>query len=483
MRIVDGMMALPALLLAMLLLTTVGANPVYVALGIAVVFMPRSARILRGVALCLAASEFIDAARLAASAAPTSSSAEMLPNAWAPIIVEGDDPVRYAILLATSLGFLGLGAQPPAPDWGLMINEALPFMAQAPWLAILPAIGDLHRRRRRQPAGRRHARDAVSPPRRGDRVTTPAGRGPVLDVRDLRVTYRTASGRIRAVRGVSFTLEQGRVLGLVGESGSGKSTMALAVMGALGAEARVTGEVRFRGDDLVGRGRARLRRLWGRRLAMVFQDPAGTLNPVLTVGDQVAEVLVEHEGLGRAAARARVLELFAAVQLPNPEAIVGRYPHQLSGGQQQRVSIALALACNPDVLVLDEPTTGLDVTTEARILDLVEALRQRTSASILYITHNLGVIGRLAHEVAVMYAGELVEQGPVDLVFARPRHPYTVALLDCLPRVDRPPAARLLPAIGGTLPDPPAEMDACLFAPRCAAGGRAVPRGASRLVR
>jgi len=298
-------------------------------------------------------------------------------------------------------------------------------------------------------------------------VTVSAERAPILDVRDLRVTYPTATGLIRAVRGVSFTLESGRVLGLVGESGSGKSTMALAVMGALGAEARVTGEVRFRGDDLVGKAPRDLRRLWGRRLAMVFQDPAGTLNPVLTVGDQVAEVLVEHEGLGRAAARARVLELFAAVQLPNPGAIAGRYPHQLSGGQQQRVSIALALACNPDLLVLDEPTTGLDVTTEARILDLVEALRQRTAASILYITHNLGVIGRLAHEVAVMYAGELVEQGPVDVVFARPRHPYTVALLECVPRVDRPPAARLLPAIGGTLPDPRTEVDACLFAPRC----------------
>jgi peptide/nickel transport system ATP-binding protein len=269
------------------------------------------------------------------------------------------------------------------------------------------------------------------------------------------------------VRGVSFTLRPGRVLGLVGESGSGKSTMALAVMGALGAEAHVAGEVRFRGDNLVGKGARELRRLWGSRLAMVFQDPAGTLNPVLTVGDQVVEVLVEHERLGRAAARVRVHELFAAVQLPNPAAIARRYPHQLSGGQQQRVSIALALACNPDLLVLDEPTTGLDVTTEARILDLVEALRQRTAASILYITHNLGVIGRLAHEVAVMYAGELVEQGPVDLVFARPRHPYTVALLDCLPRVDRPPVARLLPAIGGTLPDPRAEIEACLFAPRC----------------
>jgi peptide/nickel transport system ATP-binding protein len=292
--------------------------------------------------------------------------------------------------------------------------------------------------------------------------------GPVLEVRDLRVAYPAAGGPVRAVRGVSLALPPGRVLGLVGESGSGKSTMALAVMGALGGEAHVAGEVLFRGDNLVGKTARELRRLWGRRLAMVFQDPAGTLNPVLTVGAQVVEALVEHERLGRAAARARARELLAAVQLPNPDAIARRYPHQLSGGQQQRVSIAVALACDPDLLVLDEPTTGLDVTTEARILDLVEALRLRTAASILYITHNLGVIGRLAHEVAVMYAGEIVEQGAVEAVFTRPRHPYTVALLDCLPRVDRPPAARTLPAIGGTLPDPRVEVTGCLFAPRCA---------------
>jgi peptide/nickel transport system ATP-binding protein len=253
-------------------------------------------------------------------------------------------------------------------------------------------------------------------------VTAAAGATPILAVRDLEVTYPAAGGPVRAVRGVSFTLPPGRVLGLVGESGSGKSTTALAVMGALGTGARVTGEIRFRGEDLVGKTARALRPLWGRRLAMVFQDPAGTLNPVLTVGDQLGEVLTEHERLGRAAARARTHELLAAVQLPNPGATARRYPHQLSGGQQQRVSIALALACDPDLLVLDEPTAGLDVTTEARILDLIEALRRRTAASILYITHNLGVIGRLAHEVAVMYAGEIVEQGPVDLVFARPRH-------------------------------------------------------------
>ena len=290
---------------------------------------------------------------------------------------------------------------------------------------------------------------------------------PVLAVRDLRVTYRTGAGAVRAVKGVSFVVPAGRVLGLVGESGSGKSTVALAVMAALGAEAEITGEVRFRGESLVGRPERELRRLWGRRLAMVFQDPTSTLNPVLTVGDQLVEVLVEHERLGPAAARARMVDLFAAVQLPNPAEIARRYPHQLSGGQQQRVSIATALACDPALLVLDEPTTGLDVTTEARILDLVDSLRQRTAAGILYITHNLGVIARLADEVAVMYAGEIAEHGAVGPVFARPRHPYTVALLDCLPRVDRPAAARFLPAIEGTLPDPRAEVRACQFAPRC----------------
>ena len=301
-------------------------------------------------------------------------------------------------------------------------------------------------------------------------MTSVRGGEPVLTVRDLRVTYRTGAGGVRAVRGVSLTVPPARIVGLCGESGSGKSTVALAVMAALGPEAEVAGEVRYRGENLLGKAERELRRFWGRRLAMVFQDPTSTLNPVLMVGDQLVEVLEEHERLGRAEARARMLDLFAAVQLPNPAEMARRYPHQLSGGQQQRVSIAIALACDPDLLVLDEPTTGLDVTTEARILDLVESLRQRTSAGILYITHNLGVIARLANEVAVMYAGEIVEQGPVGAVFARPRHPYTVALLDCLPRVDRPPTTRFLPAIEGTLPDPrvpQADIGHCQFAPRC----------------
>ena len=300
----------------------------------------------------------------------------------------------------------------------------------------------------------------------GERVGSPGG--DVLTVRDLRVTYRARAGAVQAVKGVSFAIAPGRLLSVVGESGSGKSTLALAVLGALGGEAAVTGEVRYRGDDLLGMVPAARRRLWGRRLAMVFQDPGGTLNPVLPVGEQVVEVLREHERLGRAEARRRMVALFEAVSLPSPAALATRYPHQLSGGQQQRVSIAIALACDPDVLILDEPTTGLDVTTEARILDLVADLRRRSGAAILYITHNLGVVARLGDEVAVMYAGEVVEHGPVRSLFARPRHPYTLALMECLPHAERRAASRLLPAIPGFLPDPTSAPACCQFAPRCA---------------
>ena len=290
---------------------------------------------------------------------------------------------------------------------------------------------------------------------------------PVLTIRNLRVSYSSRGRLVHAVKGVSLTLSRGTVFGLVGESGCGKSSTGLAIMGGAGGRAHVTGEVIYRGKNLLDRREHELRRLWGRRLAMVFQDSPGTLNPVLTVGKQVMEILQEHENCGRAEAWDRMVGLFESVHLPHPVDVAARYPHQLSGGQQQRIAIAMALACDPDVLVMDEPTTGLDVTTEARILDLVEALSRRSEAAILYISHNLSVIGRLCSEVAVMYAGEVVEQGPVDAIFTAPRHPYTVALLECLPRVDVPRSGRELPAIDGSLPDADVAESQCQFAPRC----------------
>jgi peptide/nickel transport system ATP-binding protein len=290
----------------------------------------------------------------------------------------------------------------------------------------------------------------------------------VLDVRDLSVAYCTRAGDVQAVRSVSLTVHAGETLALVGESGSGKTSLALAVMRYLDASGRVTGgAIRFRGEDLLAMPPAALRELRGARLAMVYQDPQMALNPAFTVGEQVAEVLRIHLRLGRRTARQRAIELLAQVNLPQPEDVYRRYPHELSGGQQQRAVIAMAFACDPELLLMDEPTTGLDVTTEARILDLIGELKARHRSAILYITHNLGVVARFCHRVAVMYAGELVEEGPVERVFARPLHPYIRGLLACVPRLDASKRAAPLTAIGGRLPSLVAPPRGCIFEPRC----------------
>jgi peptide/nickel transport system ATP-binding protein len=296
-----------------------------------------------------------------------------------------------------------------------------------------------------------------------------AGRpGPVLEVEALSIAYAVRGGHVRAVRGASLAVAAGETVALVGESGSGKSSLAFAVMGALEANGRVVGgAVRFRGRSLLDLGAAELRRLRGARLAMVFQDPQTALNPSMPVGAQVVEVLRVHEGLRREAARARTLALFAQVNLPAPAVVFDRYPHELSGGQQQRIVIAMAFACNPELLILDEPTTGLDVTTEARILDLLEELTGRHRSAVLYITHNLGVVARFCRRVVVMYAGEVVETGPVARVFAAPRHPYTRGLLASGPRLAVARRDVPLTVIEGGLPSlvhPPAG---CVFEPRC----------------
>jgi peptide/nickel transport system ATP-binding protein len=290
----------------------------------------------------------------------------------------------------------------------------------------------------------------------------------VLDVRDLSVAYRAQGGDVQAVRGVSLRVHGGETLALVGESGSGKTSLALAVMRYLDGNGRVTGgAIRFHRVDLLALAPAALRQLRGSRLAMVYQDPQTALNPAFAVGEQVAEALRIHLGLARRDARRRTVELLAQVNLPHPEQVYTRYPHELSGGQQQRIVIAMAFACNPELLLMDEPTTGLDVTTEARILDLIAELKARHRSAILYITHNLGVVARFCHRVAVMYAGELVEDGPVERVFSRPLHPYTRGLLACVPRLDASKRAAPLAAIGGRLPSLVTPPPGCIFEPRC----------------
>jgi oligopeptide/dipeptide ABC transporter ATP-binding protein len=290
---------------------------------------------------------------------------------------------------------------------------------------------------------------------------------PLLSVRDLTVAFDTRRGSFEAVRGVSFDVRPGRTLGVVGESGSGKSVTAMALMRLLPDAARVTaGQVRFGARDLGPLTDRQMQSIRGRGIAMVFQDPMASLNPILTIGWQVMEPLMLQLGLGRSAARARAQELLSLVRIPSPAEIMRAYPHELSGGMRQRVMIAIALSCGPKLLIADEPTTALDVTTQAQILELLRDLQQRLDMSVLLITHDLGVVAEFADEVLVMYAGRIVERSPVMALFDRPGHPYTEGLLRSMPPLeDEDPET--LPAIEGNVASPSDLPTGCAFHPRC----------------
>ncbi|OGO49441.1 MAG: methionine ABC transporter ATP-binding protein [Chloroflexi bacterium RBG_16_68_14] len=288
----------------------------------------------------------------------------------------------------------------------------------------------------------------------------------VLEVRDLYAQYGNGSRRVKAVDGVSFSLRRGGVLALVGESGCGKTTIALSILGLLPYPGRVVGgEVRFEGNDLLSLRGDELRRLRGREISMIFQDPVSGLNPVLSVGEQVEEIIAAHTRVSKQEARRVVEDALQRVGLAHPERLVKQYPYQLSGGMSQRVFIAIATVLNPKVVIADEPTSALDVTVQAGILNELERLRREQGVSILLITHDLGVVAQMADEVAVMYAGRIAEQGRTRDVLRRPRHPYTWSLLATLPRVDQD--RRPLEAIQGSPPDLAELPDECAFLPRC----------------
>jgi len=293
--------------------------------------------------------------------------------------------------------------------------------------------------------------------------------GPTLEVEDLSVSYRRRRAKLPAVSGVSLRIEPGQAYGLVGESGCGKTTIAMALMRYLPSNAAVDGgSIRFQGTDVLTASPPTLRGWRGNRMAMVYQDPGSALNPSMRVGTQVAEVYRVHRGLSRAAALAAAEEMFAKVRFPSPGTMLSRYPHELSGGQQQRVMIAMALAADPALLVLDEPTTGLDATVEAEVLDLIEGLRAEYATSVLFISHNLGIVARLCDRVGVLYAGRLAEEGPASRVLSEPRHPYTSALLRCVPRPGMRKDTLRLEPIPGYLPRLGDAPPGCPFAPRCA---------------
>ena len=289
---------------------------------------------------------------------------------------------------------------------------------------------------------------------------------PVLVVEDLTVDFATPDGPVHAVRGVSFTVDAEELVGIVGESGSGKSVTMMAVMGLLPRTATVKGSVRFRGEEILGLPDKQLRRYRGRKLAMIFQDPLTSLNPVFTVGDQIAEAIRVHNDMKRKAAMTRAAELLDLVGIPNATKRARQYPHEFSGGMRQRAMIAMSIANNPDVLIADEPTTALDVTIQAQILEVLERAQEAVRSAIVLITHDLGVVAGVADRVMVMYAGRAVEQGLVDDVFLRPRHPYTLGLLESLPRLDAEGQERLTP-IAGSPPSLLHPPSGCPFHPRC----------------
>lgn len=291
---------------------------------------------------------------------------------------------------------------------------------------------------------------------------------PLLDVRNLRTSFKTDDGEVKAVDGVSFSLPKGKTLGIVGESGSGKSITALSILQLLAENGKIVGgEIKFKGENLIGFSDKKMRDIRGNAISMIFQEPMTSLNPVFTVGQQIGESLIKHRGLSKRDSLAKSVELLKLVGIPSPERRVKNYPYELSGGMRQRVMIAMALACDPEILIADEPTTALDVTIQAQILGLIKELQHRLGMSVIFITHDLGVVAETCDFVGVMYAGQVVEYSDIVTLFQEPKHPYTIGLLNSLPRHDI--EQEKLEPILGNVPNVHDMPVGCRFAPRCPA--------------
>lgn len=479
MRLVDLFLTVPTIAVAAVLghnFAGSGGGWMLIAAVLAALMWTSVARVVRGVVLGLREREFISAARALGSSDVRIMLRHVLPNVAAPIIVSVTILVATAILAETALSFIGFGVQPPDTSLGLLVANAQSAVATRPWLFYFPGLVILLIALSINFVGD-GLRDALDPtqtrgPRRRRYLAQPAARTDavpddvLLSVRDLRVVFAADGGDVPAVRHLDLDLRRGEVVGLVGESGSGKSVSAAALMGLLPPTATVSGSIHFAGQELVGLAEPQFRRLRGSRIAMVFQDPMSSLSPVHTIGDQVAEAVRVHQGCSRAAARARAVELLDTVGIPDARNRLGDYPHQFSGGMRQRVVIAMAIANDPDLIIADEPTTALDVTVQAQVLAALRAVRERTGAAILMITHDLGIVAEIADRIAVMYAGRLVEVGTAADVFDNPSMPYTQGLLGSVPRLDRP-ADEELWAIPGSPPSMTALPAGCAFAPRC----------------
>jgi peptide/nickel transport system permease protein len=488
MRLADAQLAFPGLLLVLLVLAVFGSSILTIIGVLSAYGWMIYARLVRGMVLQIRPTPAIQAAVMVGCSTPRILLKHVLPVLYTTLLTQAMLELPRVMIAEASLSFLGLGVQPPLTSWGLMVAENRSRIADAWWTVLLPGLiltltvlalnlvanwlrrqsnPRLHRR------GRRRRPDAPAPAVASRTRVTEIGAAvsaapePLLAADDLWVRYGTDAGEIIAVAGASLRIAPGEALAIVGESGSGKSSLALALMDLVVPPGRTeAGSLRWRGEEIGLRG---LRARRGAEITMVFQDPMTSLNPLVPVGRQVAEVLVKHRGMRMSDALDRTVELFELVGIASPGRRLRQFPYQLSGGLRQRVMIATAIAPEPALLIADEPTTALDATIQAQILELIAELRQRLGLSLVLITHDLGVVARVADNVAVMYGGRVVERAPVRPLLSQPRHRYTQALLTSIPRVET--TGRDLPVIPGRPPSGLEALSGCPFKPRCAFAG------------
>ena len=471
--VLDAWVALPSLMVLLAVVTYISRAVWVIALAVGLLTVPLFARVTRTAVLAVADRPYVDAARAAGARPRRIIGREIVPNVSVAVASYACLVAGLAVVIEGSMSYLGVGLDIRRVSWGQMVLDGQRDLDRLPYMTLIPAalfvatvlalnlIGDrLAARSLPQPYSRRRRPRATvvsAPPAR------PAADA-LVQLVDVRTVIATPAGEVRAVAGVDITLRRGCTLALVGESGCGKTMLARSILDVLPVAAATTGQVWFEGRDLRACSETELRQVRGRRIAMVFQDPGTALDPVMKIGNQIAEMIRVHGTGSRAVARRRVVSLLDDMGVAEAPRRARQYPHELSGGQRQRVAIALALSCAPDVLIADEPTSALDVTIQAQLLDLLQEQQASRGLAVLLITHDLGVVATRADEVAVMYAGRVVEQGDVRHMFAYPSHPYTQALLAAMPRLDR--SGRLEP-IAGQPPDLMTEAAGCAFAPRC----------------
>jgi peptide/nickel transport system permease protein len=497
-RSAEIILCFPPLLLALLVVTLLGPGAATLIIALAFLYTPQFARVCFAETLAVSALDYVTAQEALGAHPGGIVLRTVLPNVTPPLLVQFSLTVASALVLESGLSFLGLGVVPPVPSWGLMIRGARGTMEQAPWLLLWPCVAlagtvvglnflcdrlrdVLDPRARAGGPGWLAVAGGACLPVGAASQETPS----LLSVAGLTIDVATPAGAVRLVRDVSLEMVPGEILAIVGESGSGKTLTALALLGLLPPALRLTsGTLLLRGRDqhavdIARLSEPQLRRLRGAEIGMVFQDPGASLNPVHRVGKQVAEAIRAHQRLTCARATAQANALLREVGLA--ERLARSFPHELSGGQRQRVMIAAAVANNPRLLIADEPTAALDVTIQAQILDLLAALKTRAEGrGMIFITHNLAVVSQIAQRICVMYAGEIVEEGPAREVLARPRHPYTAALIASAPEGSE---SGRLSAIPGVVPLPSALPPGCAFAPRCAMSSPECSAAAPRLER